>query len=130
MIRSLFAVIAAVIAGFALAKMVESAGASATGLAPGSAGYGAILLLGWFLGAFLAALVAVLFGRKWAPLGALSAAAIFLGAVITLFSYPLSWLLWPGTAVATALGGYGAVKLTGAKAQHPAMRRKDGLFDG
>lgn len=130
MIRSLFAIIVAVIAGFALAKMVEAAGASLTGAAPGSAGYGAVLLLGWFLGAFLAALVAVLFGGKWAPLGALGAASIFLGAVITLFSYPLSWFLWPGAAVATALGGYGAVKLTGAKSEHPKLQRKSGLFDG
>ncbi len=128
MIRSLISVIIAVIAGFALAKMVESAGASVTGAAPGSAAYGSMLLLGWLLGAFLAALVALIFGGKWAPLGVLGAASIFLGAVITLFSYPLNWLLWPGALLATALGGLGAVKLTGAGFQHPAQR-KSGLFD-
>lgn len=130
MIRSLIAVIIAVIAGLALAKTVEGGGAAMIGAAPGSAGYGALLLLGWLLGAFMAAFLALFLGVRWAPLGALGAAAIFLGAVITLFSYPLSWVLWPGAALATALGGYGAVRLTGARAEHPGLKRKDGLFDG
>ncbi|MCK5747449.1 MAG: hypothetical protein KAH44_14610 [Oricola sp.] len=129
MIRSLFAVIAAVIAGFALAKTVEGGGAALAGAAPGSAAYNSLLLLGWFAGAFAAAVIAILLGGRWAPLGAVAAASICLSAVITLFSYPLSWILWPGAFVVTALGGYGAARLTGAKGEPPGARRKSGLFD-
>lgn len=129
MIRSLIAVIIAVIAGFALAKMVEGGVAAATGAVPGSAAYDVILLAGWLAGAFAAALIALLIGVKWAPLGAVAASSIFLGAVITLFSYPMSWFMWPGALAAAALGGYGAVRLAGARAEHPALRRKAGLFD-
>ncbi len=129
MIRSLFAVIVAVISGFTLARMIEGAGAGIIGATPQTGAYDALLLTGWAAGAFAAALIALLRGRRWAPRGALGAASIFLGAAITLFSYPHGWLIWPGAVIATALGGYGAVKLTGAKAAHPQMRRKDGLFD-
>lgn len=129
MIRSLIAVIIAVIAGFALAKTVEGAGAAMAGAVPGSAAYDITLLAGWLAGAFAAALIALLVGAKWAPLGAVAASSIFLGAVITLFSYPMDWFMWPGALIAAALGGYGAVKLTGARAEHPALRRRSGLFD-
>lgn len=130
MLRSLAAVIVAVIAGLAAAKTVEAGGAAIIGAAPASGAYGAVLLVGWLIGAFIAALLALLIGRRWAPLGGLGAASIFLAAMITMFSNPLPWALWPGAVVATALGGYGAIRLTGAKTAHPDMKRKDGLFDG
>ncbi|WP_375202955.1 hypothetical protein [Hyphococcus sp.] len=129
MLRSLAAVIVAVIVGLAAAKTVEGGGAALLGAAPGAAVYGALLLAGWLAGAFVAAALALIIGRRWAPLGALGAAAIFLAAVITLFSYPLSWLLWPGAIITTMLGGFAAIRLTGARKEHPDMRRKDGLFD-
>lgn len=129
MLRSLAAVIAAVIAGLGAAKIVESFGAALTGAAPASPAYGGLLIVGWGVGAFVAALTALLIGKRWAPIGALAAAAIFLAAMITLFSFPVPWFAWPGALLATALGGFGAVRITGAKAQHPDLQRKDGLFD-
>lgn len=129
MIRSLIAVIIAVIAGFALAKTVEGAGAAMTGAAPGAVAYDLVLLLGWLAGAFVAALLALAIGAKWAPLGAVAAGSILFGAVITLFSYPMDWFMWPGALAAAALGGYGAIRLAGARKEHPALTRKTGLFD-
>lgn len=129
MIRSLFAVIAAVIAGFALAKLVEGGGAAVTGAAPGEGAYDGLLLLGWFLGAFMAAVTAMVVGARWAPLGAVAAASLFLGAAVTLFSYPMSWFMWPGALLVTALGAYGAIRFTGAKSVYPARAPKTGLFD-
>ena len=135
MIRSLFAVIVAVLLGFAASRFVEGAGAAALGesIAPDAApsmGYQAVLLLGWLVGAFVAALIAVLLGRRWAPLGALAAGAIMFSAVIALISTPLSWLLWPGAAIATAGGGFAAVKLTRAKAMIDKPGSQGGLFNG
>jgi hypothetical protein len=129
MIRSLFAVIFAVIAGLSAARLVEGAGVAVFEIAPLSPAYQGVLVIGWLTGAFAAALIALLLGRRWAPLGGLAAASVFLAAFIALISNPLSWLLWPGAALATGLGGFAAVMLTGAKAAHPALRKKDGLFD-
>ena len=110
MIRSLFAVIFAVIAGLSAARLVEGAGVAVFEIAPLSPAYQGVLVIGWLTGAF-------------------AAASVFLAAFIALISNPLSWLLWPGAALATGLGGFAAVMLTGAKAAHPALRKKDGLFD-
>lgn len=129
MIRSLFAVIVAVIAGLGAARLVEGAGAALLDAAPMSPAYQGVLAAGWLVGAFVAAAMALLLGRRWAPLGALAAASVFLAAFIALIGNPLHWLLWPGAVLATALGGLAAVKLTGAKSAHPALRKKHGLFD-
>ena len=130
MLRSLAAVIIAVLAGFAASKMIEGGGAVLIGAEPGSAAYASLLGAGWGVGAFLAAFIAMFAGKRWAPLGMLSASAILLGAVITLFSSPVSWVMWPIAIVSTAIGGFGAVRLLGARMLHPDLRRKDGLFDG
>lgn len=135
MIRSLFAILAAVLAGFALARVLEGAGAAALGEipAPGaapSAAYQAILVAGWFAGAFVAAAIALLLGRRWAPLGGLAAGVILFSAVIMLVSTPLSWLLWPGALFATAAGGYAAVKLLRARSTLDQPGRGGGLFNG
>ncbi len=129
MLRSLAAVIVAIIGGLAAAKTVEGGGAALLGASPGATVYGLLLLTGWLAGAFVAGLLALVIGRRWAPLGVLGAAAIFLAAVITLFSYPLSWLLWPGAVMTTMLGGLAALRVTGARKEHPDMKRKHGLFD-
>ncbi len=129
MLRSLAAIIAAVLAGLTVAKMVEGGVAALLGASPEAAPYGVSLLAGWFAGAFVAGLLALIIGKRWAPLGGLGAAAIFLAAVITLASYPLSWLLWPGAVAAIGLGGYAAIRVTGAKKDYPETIRKTGLFD-
>ncbi len=130
MIRSLFAVIVAVISGLGAAKLVEGAGVYFLHAAPLSAAHQGLLIAGWLAGAFVSALIALLLGRRWAPLGGLAAASVFLAAFITLIANPLNWLLWPAAAIATALGGFAAIRLTGAQGSHPALRKKDGLFDG
>lgn len=129
MFRSLFAVIIAVIAGFAMAKTIEGGGAALTGATAGSAQYLALLIGGWFAGAFVAALLAMFIGIRWAPLGGVAASSVFLGALITLFSNPLDWFVWPGALLATCLGGYGAIKLLKANGSYPLAQKKTGLFD-
>ena len=130
MIRSLAAIIVAVLAGFTIVKMIEGGGAAVLGAETQSAGYGALLAGGWFAGAFVAAFIAMFIGKRWAPLGGLGAASILLSAILTLMSNPLSWLMWPAAIIATAAGGYGAIRLTNAPMTHPDLTRKDGLFDG
>jgi hypothetical protein len=130
MLRSLAAVIIAVIAGLSAAKLIEGGGAVLIGAEPVSAAYAVVLGTGWGAGSFLAAFIALFMGKRWAPLGMLSASAILLGAVITLFSSPLSWVMWPVAIASTTIGGYGAIWLLGARMIHPDLQRKDGLFDG
>ncbi|MEO1136513.1 MAG: hypothetical protein AAFW68_07885 [Pseudomonadota bacterium] len=129
MVRSLIAIIIAVIAGFATAKTVEGGGAALAGASAGSIQYAAFLAGGWFAGAFVAAFLALFIGVRWAPLGMVAASSIFLGAFITLISNPLPWFLWPGAVLASALGGYGAVKILDAKHDYPFAQKKTGLFD-
>ena len=129
MIRSLAAVIIAVIAGLSAAKLMEGGGAAVIDAPAPFAVYSALVSMSWFGGAFVAALLAMLIGKRWAPLGILAAASIFLGAVLALFSNPLGWWMWPAALVATALGGFGAVRILGAGFLHPDIHRKDGLFD-
>ncbi|MEX6634045.1 hypothetical protein [Hyphococcus lacteus] len=128
MIRLLAAVIIAVIVGFATAKFVESIGVGYTGLEV-SVAYKGVLAFSWFIGAFVAALLALLIGHRWAPLGGLAASAIFLAAMIAMFSNPLGWLLWICAAALTGLGGYAAIKLTKASNIHPNLRPDESLFD-
>ena len=137
MIRSLFAVIIAVILGLTTAKFIEGGalalagggqGAAGRGEAPGAA-HQVALVAGWGAGAFAAAASALLIAGRWAPLGGLAAGTIFLAAVIAQFEASLGWPVWLASAVATGLGGWGAIRLLGASRTHPSNRRKDGVFD-
>ncbi|WP_411818097.1 hypothetical protein [Hyphococcus sp. DH-69] len=128
MIRLLAAAIIAVIAGFAVTKFVEAIGVGFTG-ADVTVGYKAVLAVSWFIGSFVAALIALLIGRRWAPLGGLAASSIFLAAMIAMFSNPLGWVLWVCAAVLTGLGGYAAIKLTKASNIHPNLRPDESIFD-
>ena len=134
MIRSFIAIIVSTIIGLTAAKFVEGAGqAAAAGpegaYASASAAYQGALIAGWGVGAFAAALVAMLIGGRWAPLGGLAAGTIFLAAIIALLSAPLSWYALPGAAGATALGGFCAVKLLGASLAPPSKNKKLQLFN-
>ena len=137
MLRSLLSVIVAVIIGLTAAKFIENAGSvvlfsektSMTGNAPVSGGYQFLLMGGWFVGAFTAALLALLLGRRWAPLGALAAATIFLAASITILTFSLSWLLAPGTAIACAAAAVAAIKLCNAQSAYPVVEKAQGLFE-
>lgn len=132
MLRSLTAVIVATIVGLTAAKFVEGSGTARLALNPGdaapSATYQALLVAGWALGAFAAALTALLIGRRWAPLGWLAAATILFAACMTVMTFALSWVLWPASAAATALGGFLAVRLLRASYASPGKSRKGSVF--
>ncbi len=136
MLRSLLAVLAATLIGLTTSKFVEGAGQTLLSAPPQidsdmiatPAGYGVILVISWAAGAFAAALCALLIGRRWAPLGGLAASTVFLSAFIALLSSPLSWVLWPLSALATAGGGYGAIRLLRATAAYPEKNPKRVIF--
>ncbi|MEO1252434.1 MAG: hypothetical protein AAFW81_08830 [Pseudomonadota bacterium] len=127
MIRNLIVIIIASIVGLAAAKFTESIVGGNAGDAAG-ARYIAGLVVGYFLGAFIAAAIALIGGRRWAPLGWLGAATIFFGAVITMVTYALPFIMWPASAAACALGGWIAIRLLKAEAAPPATGG-EGLFD-
>lgn len=129
MLRSLIAVIIAVVAGLACAKLVEGGGGALLNAEQGTLAYSGLLGFGWGAGAFVASFVAMFGGKRWAPLGILSAAAILLGAVLTLLSAPMSWFMWPLAIVSPSVGGWGAIRLLNARMQHPDLKKRDGLFD-
>lgn len=134
MLRSLVAVIVAVVVGLVMAKLVEGAGTAGFAIdAPNrevsaSSAYQILLVAGWGLGAFAAALTALLIGRRWAPLGWLAAATILFSACMTVMTFALSWVLWPASAAATALGGFAAVRLLRASYDPPGKSRERSLF--
>lgn len=130
MLRNLLAIILASIAGLTVAKFVESL--TGGGVQPGEAvglQYQAGLVLGYLFGAFTAAALALLIGKRWAPLGWLGAATVFFAAGITLLTFKLPLLLWPASAVATLAGGWLAVKLLKAQSQYPHASPKEKIFD-
>ncbi len=130
MLRNLIAIIIATIAGLAVARFVESL--IGGGVAPGEAADArelAGLAAGYFVGAFAAAALALLIGRRWAPLGWLGAITIGFAAVITLVSFKLPLLLWPASAAACAAGGWCAIKLLRAQYEHPQAKPKETFFD-
>lgn len=129
MLRSLFAVIVAVIAGLTAAKLVEGGAAALFAAAPISAAYQVILVSSWLAGGFVASLAALLIARRWAPVGLIAAASIFLSAAVALLSAPLSWLLWPGGALAVATGAFVAIKLTKATFAAPVLQSREQLFN-
>ena len=134
MIRSLIAVVAAVILGVAAARLVEGA---AVQFIPGAAPMGAewplayqlALLASWGLAAFVAATASLLIGRRWAPLGWLATASMLLLAGVSAVSGPAAWPLLPGAVLVAGAAGYAAVKLTKAKNEPPFAEPKSGLFE-
>lgn len=133
MLRSLIAVVAAVLVGLTTAKFIEGAGQAGLGLdpaAPATTSYHLLLLGGWGIGAFAAAATAILLGKRWAPLGWLGAASVFLEAGITLLTFKLSWFLWPASTVVVLAGGFLASRLLRAETSHPTPSGEKGLFSG
>ncbi len=131
MLRSLIAIIVAAITGLVAAKFIEGAAQAGLGLnaeATATFPYQLVLIVAWGVGAFAAALTALLIGRRWAPLSWLAAASILFAASMTIFSFSLSWILWPATALATGAGALAANKLVKAKKAYPAANKPQGLF--
>lgn len=125
MIRSLIAIIIATLAGFASAKFVEGAGLTLGG----DAAHAWALLAGWGIGAFIAALTALMIGQRWAPLGGLAAATVLLAAILALSGGAASIFMWPAAIGVIALGTYTAMRLTRAQMASPEPQPKTGLFD-
>ncbi|WDI31192.1 hypothetical protein PUV54_14670 [Hyphococcus flavus] len=129
MLRSLVAVIIAVVAGLAVAKLIEGGAAALMQASASSTIYQAFLALSWFTGSFSAALIALFIARRWVPVGVIAAASMFVSAIVVLVSSPLHWILWPAAAVLTFCGGALAIKVTSASYALPQQNSKDGLFD-
>jgi len=136
-LRSLFAVIAGVVFGVVMVKIVEAVGmalfpppdigvdfsnpetlkdraAMARFIAAVPLGGKIAVVVGWFLGALGGAVLALLAGRRWAPLGWIVACAIFLLSVTNFFAFPHPLWMVAGAVFAALLGGFGATALTGS----------------
>lgn len=136
MLRSLAAIIFSVILGLAAAKMIEFLGLRIFPLPDGvdmtnretvlyawqtmPVGYKLFLALGWTIGAFIAALTALLIGKRWAPLGLLAAVTIGLQGTLTLLYYPVELWLWPVTLLGVSGAAFLSLKVTGAAMAYPA----------
>ncbi len=127
MLRSLFAIIVSVIVGLAAAKFLEGGLISLQGETSNNA-YALILIVSWFAGAFVAAILALLLGRRWAPLGLLAAGTIFFSAFMGLLSASLTWWVWPGAGLATAAGGLIALRALRASFEQPVNKTKQDVF--
>ena len=136
MIRSLIAILAATFIGLTTAKFIEGAGqaliaesSTDDGVEAGPMSYGVVLFIAWAFGAFVASSCALLIGRRWAPLGYLAAATIFLSAAIGLMSAALGWVMWPLAILASLGGGFSAAKLYRATMAFPEKTTKETFFD-
>lgn len=127
MLRSLFSIIVAVIAGLGAARFLEGGLAAVMGDGRDAA-YSVLLIVSWFAGAFIAAMIALLLGRRWAPLGILAAGTIFFSAFMTLMSANLAWWTWPGAGVAVAGGGWLALRVAAARTTAPLKKHKEEIF--
>ncbi len=146
MLRSLAALLVAVLVGLTAAKFVESAAfaafdlppigesaASKVGGAPGkpavSPAAAGVLTLSWLAAAFVAAGLALAIGRRWAPLGWLAAATIGFNAIVSLLGASAPFWVWPGGLLVSAAGGFLAVTAFRARYDYPAAAPKEEFFD-
>lgn len=135
MLRNLLAIIIATLAGFVLIKNLEVLAIvhfaiDVRGALRGDNSIYFIFAGIWFLGAFFAALIALIIGRRWAPLGIWAAATIFFSAVLALLrDNPEGIFMWFIAAAATATGGWLAVKLLKAKSAYPQAASREKIFD-
>lgn len=143
MIRSLIAILIAVVMGMITAKFIEGMGAAAfpldvvdagdiEGLKAAAAnapfGYKATLITGWGVAAFIAAAIALAIGKRWAPLGWLSAGVIFLLSFITLIGLPFGLWLLPLSLIVTMGCGWLSIKLLKATYALETKSTDGGLF--
>ena len=127
MLRSLFAIIVSVIAGLGAAKFFEGGLIAVMG-ETSNITYSMVLIVSWFIGAFVAAVLALLIGRRWSPLGLLAAGTIFFSAFMSMLSASLSWIVWPGAGLATAAGGLLALRAFGGGFEQPSNKTKKDVF--
>ncbi len=127
MLRSLFAIIVSVIVGLGAAKFFEGGLIAVLGETSNMT-YAMVLIVSWFIVAFVSAGLALLIGRRWAPLGLLAAGTIFFSAFMGMLSASLSWIVWPGAGLATAAGGLLALRVFRAGFEQPGTTTKKDVF--
>ena len=81
------------------------------------------VVVGWFLGAFVGGVAALLIGGKWAPLAWIVAGVIFLLSVSNFLMFPHPVWMIAGSVFAALLAGFGATAIMGAKFTRPAKAR-------
>ncbi|MBI1392088.1 MAG: hypothetical protein GC152_05030 [Alphaproteobacteria bacterium] len=143
MLRSLCAVLIAVILGLTLARFIEGMGSAALGLDPGpgpmtddrsgktqlSSGMAGVLLASWWISAFVASCTSLLIGGRWAPLAWLAATCISFNAIISLLAVAAPWWIWPGGVASAAIGGYLGIRAFGGTYAVRRASRKTGVFE-
>jgi hypothetical protein len=136
MLRSILAVLFGVIAGAFLVFLSErvshmlfpiAAGFDPT--KPGAIaalpfGAKAAVVIAWFAGAFGGGGLASLIARRWAPAVWVVAATILLFAMTNFSAFPHPLWMVIASAPAAGLGGYLAVRLTGARYGRPPVAEK------
>lgn len=140
MLRNVLSVLFGVIAGAALVFAFE---AVSHALFPIPAGFdpvkpGAIAALpfvvkisvvaAWFAGALGGGLVASFVSRRWAPTVWVVAATMLLFAFTNFNAFPHPLWMMAASVPAAALGGYLAVRLTGARYGRPPVETKKSLI--
>ena len=122
MLRSLIAVLVSVLVGLTAAKFLEGGLAALTGVEgilsreeELPAAYQVILVFAWFVGALIAAAIAVLMGRKWAPLGWVASVTILFNAIMTITAASVSWWMWLTAPVVTLIAGAIAIRVLNAQ---------------
>jgi hypothetical protein len=122
MLRSLLAVLVAVLVGLTAAKFLEGGIAALFGIegvisreASLTTAYQLNLLFSWLTASLIAATIAVLIGRKWAPLGWVASLTILFNAVMTMSAASVSWWAWIIAPLATLGGGFAAIRLLKAQ---------------
>lgn len=80
------------------------------------------VVIGWFAGTLAGGAAALVIARRWAPVAWIVAGTLFAMAAIAMIQIPHPIWIMIGAVIATALGGWGAVKLTGASYTPPAAR--------
>jgi len=83
------------------------------------------VVVAWFAGAFGGGAVAALIAKRWAPVAWVVAATIFLLSASSLMAIPHPWWMSVAAALAAGLGGYLAVRVTGARYGAPAAGPRD-----
>jgi hypothetical protein len=141
MLRNILAVTGGVLAGALAVFLVEAAGralfpvAQPIDLSDPAAARAAIealpfatkfaVVVAWFAGALCGGVVAAIASKRWAPAAWVVAATMALFAGATLRSIPHPWWMLAGAALGPLLGGWLAVKVTGARYGAPAAGPRD-----
>lgn len=136
MLRSVLSVLFGVIAGAALVFVVERishgqfpvpAGFDPTrpeAIASLPFGAKASVVIAWFAGAFGGGLVASLIAKRWAPAAWVVAATMLLFAITNFTAFPHPLWMMVASIPAAGIGGYLAVRITGARYGRPPIAEK------